>query len=156
MLVANFRAMIHTILITFDVNSALPSVVDEEGKSPASCSSALKKKIFPPGEVREAQAGPKMAPRGPKMGNLAQRALPDAPGTLPDPSGERFRDPFCPTNGPPEAKIVDKTMLFRWGGARLLRHASGFLLRCYAGTTSAARKIFLLSSQSINTWSRSK
>ncbi len=84
---------------------------------------------------KRAQAGPKMAPRGPKMANLALRALPDAPGTLPDPSGERFREPFCPTNGPPEAKIVDKTMLFQWGGARLLRHASGFLLRCYAGTT---------------------
>ena len=31
MLVANFLSIIHSILITFDVNSALPSVVDEEG-----------------------------------------------------------------------------------------------------------------------------
>ena len=65
---------------------------------------------WPQGGSKRAQAGPKMAPRGPKMANLAQRALPDAPGTLPDPSGERFRDPFCPENGPPEAKIVEKTV----------------------------------------------
>ena len=81
------------------------------------------------------QQGPQEGSKRDLGTNLAQRALPEAPGTLPDPSGERFRDPFCPTNGPPEAKMVDKTMLFRWGGARLLRHASGFLLRCYAGTT---------------------
>ena len=72
---------------------------------------------WPQGGSKRAQAGTKMAPREPKMANLAQRALPDAPGTPPDPSGERFRDPFCPENGPPEAKIVDKTMLFQWGGS---------------------------------------
>ena len=70
-----------------------------------------------------------MAPRGLQEGlqegskrdlgtNLAQRALPDAPGTLPDLSGERFRDPFCPKNGPPEANIVEKTMLLQWGGRK--------------------------------------
>ena len=64
-----------------------------------------------------------MAPRGLQEGphggskrdlgtNLAQRALPEAPGTLPDPSGERFRDQFGPKSGPQEAKIVDKIYVF--------------------------------------------
>ena len=77
---------------------------------------------------KRAQAGPKRAPRGPKMAprglqegphggskrdlgtNLAQRALPEAPGTLPDPSGERFRDQFGPKSGPQEATLPPVTL----------------------------------------------
>ena len=57
---------------------------------------------------RGAQEGSKRGPRGPQEGpqegskrelgtNLAQRPLRDPPRTLPDPSGERFRDKFGPT-----------------------------------------------------------
>ena len=74
---------------------------------------------------------PKRAPRGLQEGaeegskrdlgtNLAQRALRKPPGTLPDPSGERFRDQFGPKSGPQEAKIVENNLFFKWGGARLL------------------------------------
>ena len=77
---------------------------------------------------KRAPAGPKRAPRGPKMAprglqegphggskrdlgtNLAQRALPEAPGTLPDPSGERFRDQFGPKSGPQEATLPPVTL----------------------------------------------
>ena len=62
-----------------------------------------------------------MAPRGLQEGphggskrdlgtNLAQRALPEAPGTLPDPSGERFRDQFGPKSGPQEATLPPVTL----------------------------------------------
>ena len=70
---------------------------------------------------KRAPGGPKMAPRGLQEGphggskrdlgtNLAQRALPEAPGTLPDPSGERFRDQFGPKSGPQEATLPPVTL----------------------------------------------
>ena len=83
---------------------------------------------WPHVDSKRAQAGPKRAPRGPKMAprglqegphggskrdlgtNLAQRALPEAPGTLPDPSGERFRDQFGPKSGPQEATLPPVTL----------------------------------------------
>ena len=66
-----------------------------------------------------AQEGPKMAPtglqKGPQEGskrdigpNLAQRPLQEPPGTLPDPSGERFGHQLGPQNGPREGKIVHR------------------------------------------------
>ena len=62
-----------------------------------------------------------MAPRGLQEGphggskrdlgtNLAQRALPEAPGTLPNASWERFRDPFGPKSGPQEATLPPVTL----------------------------------------------
>ena len=86
-----------------------------------------------PGELHE---GPRERSSSDIVPNLAQRNIWEPPGTLPDTSGERFRNSFCPTNGPPEAKIVDKTMLFQWGERG---YCATLLASCCAATRALRR-----------------
>ena len=59
------------------------------------------------------QEGPEEGSKRDIEAHLTQRPLREPPGTLPDPSGERFWDQFGtnldPQNGAQEAKVVHRT-----------------------------------------------